>query len=823
MKTKSMLWMALLMASTMWAQIAKAPSSWSSATEAVVPRLVRFAGTTKDDAGKPLTGIAGLTFSLYKDQEGGGALWMETQNVQLDSNGRYSVMLGASKAEGLPAELFATGEARWLGVQAAGQAEQPRVLLLSVPYALKAADAETLGGKPASAFLQVLPSSEQTNATPNASAGGGPAGTGGGPAGSGPQASPTVHGSGTVNYLPIWTGSTLIGNSTLFEKSGSLGIGTTSPATTLDVNGPATIRGNTSVIGSISAISGFNLGSNVFAFGSYSSANSFFGFSGNSTMAGTGNTAAGEYALHSNSSGANNVANGVQSLYANTSGSNNTADGRQALNQNTTGSNNTATGYAAADFNSTGHDNTVSGYESLYFNTTGSYNTATGSQTLYNNGAGSTNTATGFDALNANTSGGFNTASGGYALFSNLQGSNNTASGVSALFTNTTGGNNTATGMAALGSNTTGSDNTADGYEALFFNTAGNNTANGYQALYSNTTGPGNTASGYQALFSNNVGGGNTATGITALASNTTGNNNTAVGEGALFLNTTGSNNTALGYLAGTFTSTGLANATAIGAYSSVQASNSLVLGSIKGVNFAPASTNVGIGTTIPQAALDVAGNGLEVYAGDPQCGGSGTAAIGFGNSGFVNCGNYAMRGDGGGNLYVNSSGTGWMFFDHNNTGLMSLDPSGNLSVAGSINAGTKNFKIDHPLDPANKYLYHASVESSEMMNIYTGNVTTNASGDATVELPDWFEALNADFRYQLTVIGQFAQAIVASEIANRHFAIKTDKPNVKVSWQVTGVRHDAWAAAHSLQVEVEKTGQERGHYLHPELYPAAQ
>lgn len=105
------------------------------------------------------------------------------------------------------------------------------------------------------------------------------------------------------------------------------------------------------------------------------------------------------------------------------------------------------------------------------------------------------------------------------------------------------------------------------------------------------------------------------------------------------------------------------------------------------------------------------------------------------------------------------------------------------------------------------------------MMNIYTGNTTTNASGDAMVELPDWFEALNGDFRYQFTVIGQFAQAIVTSEINNRQFAIKTDKPNVKVSWQVTGVRHDAWATAHRLQVEVEKSGQERGHDLHPELY----
>ena len=130
----------------------------------------------------------------------------------------------------------------------------------------------------------------------------------------------------------------------------------------------------------------------------------------------------------------------------------------------------------------------------------------------------------------------------------------------------------------------------------------------------------------------------------------------------------------------------------------------------------------------------------------------------------------------------------------------------GSVSVGGSLNvSGSKNFKIDDPLDPDHKFLYHASVESSEMMNMYTGNVTTDAHGDAAVELPAWFQALNRDFRYQLTVIGQFAQAMVAQEIKNNRFMIKTDKASVKVSWQVTGVRHDAYAKAHPLQVEVDK------------------
>ena len=104
---------------------------------------------------------------------------------------------------------------------------------------------------------------------------------------------------------------------------------------------------------------------------------------------------------------------------------------------------------------------------------------------------------------------------------------------------------------------------------------------------------------------------------------------------------------------------------------------------------------------------------------------------------------------------------------------------------------------------------------------MYTGNVTTDAQGDATVQLPDWFEALNADFSYKLTVIGQFAQAMVASKIANHRFAIKTDKPNVEVSWLVSGVRQDPYAKAHPLQVEIDKPEAERGYYLEPKLYGA--
>jgi hypothetical protein len=140
---------------------------------------------------------------------------------------------------------------------------------------------------------------------------------------------------------------------------------------------------------------------------------------------------------------------------------------------------------------------------------------------------------------------------------------------------------------------------------------------------------------------------------------------------------------------------------------------------------------------------------------------------------------------------------------------------NGNVSVVGSIAKGSGTFKIDHPLDPEHKYLYHSFVESPDMMNIYNGNITTDANGYATVEMPGYFDALNKDFRYQLTVIGTFAQAIVKNEMQGNTFTIQTNQPNVKVSWMVTGVRHDKYAEAHRVVAEVPKEAENQGRYLH--------
>ncbi len=125
----------------------------TSTTSSVVPRLIRFSGTLVDNSYKPVSGTVGVVFSIYTQQRGGAPLWTEIQNVRPDAQGKYNILLGATKADGIPMELFTSGEAQWLGVRLEGQAEQPRVLLVSVPYALKAAEAETLAGRPLSAFV----------------------------------------------------------------------------------------------------------------------------------------------------------------------------------------------------------------------------------------------------------------------------------------------------------------------------------------------------------------------------------------------------------------------------------------------------------------------------------------------------------------------------------------------------------------------------------------------------------------------------------------------------------------------------------------------
>jgi hypothetical protein len=144
----------------------------------------------------------------------------------------------------------------------------------------------------------------------------------------------------------------------------------------------------------------------------------------------------------------------------------------------------------------------------------------------------------------------------------------------------------------------------------------------------------------------------------------------------------------------------------------------------------------------------------------------------------------------------------------------------GNVNVSGTLTKSAGAFKIDHPLDPANKYLTHSFVESPDMMNIYNGTALLDSNGEAWISLPDWFEALNRDFRYQLTAIGVPSPNLyVAEEVSGNRFKIAGGQPGGKVSWQVTGIRHDAYADAHRLAVEENKPEEDRGYYLNPEVH----
>jgi hypothetical protein len=224
--------------------VAGGPAISSSA--ASVPRLIRVTGAMPEATEKQ--GTISITFALYKEQNSSDPLWQETQNVRLDATGHYGALLGATKEEGLPLDVFTSGEAHWLGVQPEGQTEQPRILLLNVAYALKAADADTLGGKPASAYALAGSQSSLVAISPGtqnaASASIQPLNTI--PFAPTPQATCTTvtsDGTATVNQIAKFTSNCNLENSAIFENAGKVGIGNKAPAGALDVSGTAFIRG----------------------------------------------------------------------------------------------------------------------------------------------------------------------------------------------------------------------------------------------------------------------------------------------------------------------------------------------------------------------------------------------------------------------------------------------------------------------------------------------------------------------------------------------------------------------------------------------------
>ena len=253
------------------------------------------------------------------------------------------------------------------------------------------------------------------------------------------------------------------------------------------------------------------------------------------------------------------------------------------------------------------------------------------------------------------------------------------------------------------------------------------------------------------------------------------------------------------------------------GVYGIVGPNASLNYG-IEGINSNTISQSAAVRGAQSSTGISVFGVLGEVTSASP--GGSATAVRARNNgTGSLGIGVWASHPAAGWGVYTTAGPSGYAVLASAPTSGWAGYFAGNVNVSGTLSKSAGAFRIDHPDDPANRYLWHSFVESPDMKNIYDGNVTTDDNGDAVVTLPAYFESLNRDYRYQLTVLGQFAQAIVSKEIDGNQFTIRTDKPNVKVSWQVTGIRRDAYANANRIPNEVDKPAHERGLYLHPEVY----
>jgi len=580
-----------------------------------VPSLVPYSGVAIDGDGRLLRGETGITFQIYKDEAGGEALWTESQTLAIDPTGHYKVQLGATHPNGLPSSLFASGEARWLEVQIAGQSPQSRVLIASVPYALKAGDATTLGGLPASAYALA---GRSVTAAPAAIPDG---------------VSTVTTTGGTAGYVPEFSGAATIVDSPILVLGADVGIGTATPTATLDVNGAALLAGeltanggaslggalNLSAAGTATASTGYNselIKIYTSAYNSSSKAVVDPRFEWEAVVAGN-DTASPSATLNLLSSTTSGSATET-GFYFNANGTINFAPeqtfpgtGRGTITGVAAGTALTGGGTSGAvtlNLDTTkvpllAANNSFTGNQSIAGNLTASGTASAGSVNAVNSfslggwlfGFGSKtnrNAFLGF-AGNISTTGGASTAIGFQALYSDTGGYLNTATGFEALTLNTTGSENTATGVDALKVNTTGSANTASGVNALYQNsTAGDNTAEGYAALYWDTTG------------SNNVGDGAYA-GQTVDFSTMTGSNDTVVGALTKFGTGSISNATAIGASAVVDAS----NATAIGADAVATESNTLVLGCIGGTNGCTNSVSVGIGTTTPDELLSVNGS----------------------------------------------------------------------------------------------------------------------------------------------------------------------------------------------------------------------
>ena len=732
------------------------PANLGATANRAVPGLVRFSGTAKDSTSKPLYGVVGITFALYTNEAGGAALWLETQNVQADANGHYNVSLGANKP--LPVELFSSGDARWLGVQVAGQKEGNRILLLSVPYALKAADAETLGGMPPSAFMLAPISPISTSMI---------GGAGGGAASLGASTTPAaaLAGTGTTNFLPLWTNSTTLGNSALFQTGGKVGIGNTTPAATLDVTGGGIIRGLllSPATGTATATKGFN-----------SNARDFVASAFNKTAA----------------------VNQTFRFQAEPAG-NNTATASGTLNL--------LYGAGAA----------VPGETGLKISNKGLFTFAAG-QTFP--GAG---TITGVTAAaGSGLMGGGTTGNLSLSLLKTCAANQVLRWSGTAWACATIGGSGSGTvtsvALAAPASDfkVTGSPITGAGTLNLGW-TVAPTAANTANAIVKRD-GAGNFAANTVTATTVNVGGINASGTVTAHTTNFNGVNTVSSAVDATTITALASASSGTGWGV-----EGVTNSVDPDAKGVVGVANTTT-GAGEGVNGVTLSS-IGVGVVGQGGSFTFSNTASNFGLGLLPIGIVGDTSLNFGigvlaaadnGTGLAATNNSDQE-----TLFVQNLGTGSPIFASGSGGSVRIDSAGDIIATGTINGAAKNFRIDHPLDPTGKYLSHTSIESSEMLNLYTGNTVLGSDGSAAVSLPDWFTALNGDFRFQLTPIGGFAQLYIAEKITGNQFRIAGGRAGLEVSWLVTGVRRDAYAKMHPLVVESDKQGEERGHYLHPDAF----
>jgi len=721
---------------------AQQPFAPAAAAPTAVPRLVKFNGAVTD-ATLIKAGEVGITFALYQDENGGAPLWIESQNVRLDERGRFTVQLGASKAQGVPVDLFASGEARWLGVRPDGLPEQPRVLLVSVPYALKAADADTVGGHPASAFVLAptpddrLSGSADSAITPPAA----------------------ITGAGTANFVPLWTSASDLGNSALFQSgagaTAKLGINTVTPTSTLDVKGGATIRGGFTLpaAGSAIAAAGKNSQSQTFAASAFNSStstsvNQLFRLqvepaaNNTPTPSGTLNLLFGQGSVTPAETGFKISGNGQITF----------APGQSFPGTGPGTVKSVAFAAPASDFNVSGSPITSTGTLGFTWK-------------LPPTDAGTANAIVKRDST------------------SSFNANNITSTGT--ISTTTTNG----VGLRANATATTGQTIAVYGITA-----SGSNNATGVLGLATATDG----------LFTLGV----------------VGVSNSPQGVGVL------------GYGDSAFTGVGQI----------YQGEHSGVWGDSANVAVR-ATSDEGVGVfavnnshSTPTVFVENRGAGNLFEATAPN-NNSARCAIdnhadltctGFVRGGAPDDATYALIAEnnstGVPTLFVENdaaSGTGLVFKGQGPSGQnCRIDNAGDLACSGNITAQAGESRIDHPLDPANKYLNHAAIESSEALHLYTGNVQLDAQGAASVQLPSWFDAINTDFRYQLTSVGAPGPGLyVAQKMQNNVFRIAGGAPNAEVSWQVTCLRSDPYAKAHPLLVEEAKPEADLGYYEDPELY----